>query len=230
MTPIVLVPGLLCSAEAFASQIAALWPFGPVMVASTLAGEAMDEMATSILRHAPPRFALGGISMGGYVCMEIMRQAPDRVARLALLSTSARPDTPEQSERRRAMLRQARESDFAAWVEEVLTSIMHPSRQADAGLRAVNRRMGTAVGLAGFARQTEAAIRRPDSRSSLTAIRVPTLVLVGDSDALIPPEHSQEIASLIPGSKMVVIPNCGHSSALEQPDLVSSALTTWMQS
>ena len=190
----------------------------------------MDEMATSILRQAPPRFALGGVSMGGYVCMEIMRQAPDRVARLALLDTSARPDTREQSERRHAMLRQARESDFAEWVEETLTSIMHPSRHADAGLRAVNRRMGTAVGLAGFARQTEAAIGRPDSRSSLSAIHVPTLVLVGDADALIPPEHSQEIASLVPGSKMVVIPNCGHSSPLEQPDLVSSALTTWMQS
>ena len=128
------------------------------------------------------------------------------------------------------MLTQARESDFAEWVEEALTSIRRPSRRADAGLRAVNRRMGAAVGVAGFARQTEAAIGRPDSRSSLPAIHVPTLVLMGDGDALIPPQHAQEIASLVPGSKMVVIPNCGHSSTSEQPDLVSSALTTWMQS
>lgn len=161
--------------------------------------------------------------------MEIMRQAPERVTRLALLDTSARPDTPEQSERRRTMLAQARASDFATWVEEALTSIMHPSRHADAGLRAVNRRMGLTVGVEGFARQTEAAISRPDSRPSLSTIHVRTLVLVGEDDMLIPPEHSKEIASLIRGADMVVIPNCGHSSALEQPDLVSSALMTWMQ-
>lgn len=227
--PIVLVPGLLCSAEVFAPQVAALWPFGPVTVASTLKGETMDEIAAAILQDAPPRFALAGISLGGYVCMEIMRQAPERVTRLALLDTSARPDTPEQSERRRTMLAQARGSGFATWVEEALTSIMHPSRHADAGLRAVNRRMGLAVGVEGFARQIEAAIHRSDSRPGLSAIQVPTLVLVGEDDKLIPPEHSKEIASLIPGADLVVVPNCGHSSTLEQPDRVSSALTTWMQ-
>ena len=229
VSPIVLVPGLLCSAEVFAPQIAALWSFGPVTVASTLNGETMDRIAASILHDAPPCFALAGISMGGYVCMEIMRQAPERVTRLALLDTSARPDSPEQSERRRAMLAQARDSDFATWVEEALTSIMHPSRHVDAGLRAVNRRMGLAIGVEGFARQTEAAIGRPDSRPGLSVIHVPTLVLVGEDDQLIPPEHSKEIASSISGSDMVVIPDCGHSSTLEQSDLVSSALMGWMQ-
>jgi pimeloyl-ACP methyl ester carboxylesterase len=228
-TPIVFVPGLLCSAEVFAHQTAALWAFGPVMVASTLEGETVEQIATSILRDAPPRFALVGISFGGYVCMEIMRQAPDRVDRLALLDTSARPDIPEQSERRRAMLEQARVSDFATWVEEALTSIMHPSRHTDAGLRAINRRMGVTIGLNGLARQTEAAIRRPDFRPSLGAIHIPALVLVGEEDLLIPPERSKEIASLVPAATLVVIPKCGHSSTLEQPELVSSALTKWMQ-
>ena len=229
MTPIVLVPGLLCSAEVFASQIPALWSFGPVTVALTLGGETMEAIASSILRDAPPRFALAGISMGGYVCMEIMRQAPERVARLALLDTSARPDTPEQSDLRRAMLVQARQGDFAAWVEEALTSIMHPARHADAGLRAVNRRMGLAVGLDGFACQTEATIARRDSRPELSAIHVPTLVLVGEDDKLIPPENSKEIAASIAGAELVIVPDCGHSSALEQPDRVSSALVTWMR-
>lgn len=161
--------------------------------------------------------------------MEIMRQAPERVVRLALLDTSARPDTPEQSDRRRAMLTQARQSDFAVWVEEALTSIMHPSRHADAGLRAVNRRMGLTVGLDGFVRQTEATIGRRDFRPELSAIHVPTLVLVGEDDKLIPPENSKEIASSISGADLVIVPDCGHSSALEQPDLVSSALVKWMQ-
>src|ERR1700733_4137734 len=97
MQPIVLVPGLLCSAEVFVPQVAALWPFGPVTVASTLEGKTMSEIAAAILATAPPSFALAGISMGGYICFEILRQAPERILKLALLDTSARPDTAEQS-------------------------------------------------------------------------------------------------------------------------------------
>ena len=227
--PVLLIPGLLCSAEVFAPQVPALWSVGPVMVASTLQGRTIEEIASTILQDAPPRFALAGISFGGYVCMEIMRRAPERVTRLALLDTSARPDTPEQSERRREMLAQARKADFAPWVEEALTSIMHPSRHADAGLRAVNRRMGLAVGVDGLARQIDAAIDRIDSRESLSAVQVPTLVLVGEEDRLIPPEHSREIARIVPDAEMLVIPDCGHSSTLEQPALVTSALLLWMQ-
>jgi pimeloyl-ACP methyl ester carboxylesterase len=228
-TPIVFVPGLLCSAEVFSPQVAAVWPFGPIMIASTLTGDTMAEIAAAILHDAPARFALAGISMGGYICMEIMRQAPERVLKLALLDTSALPDTPEQTNQRRAMVAQAGESDFASWGEETLTSISHPSRRTDPDLRATNRRMVQAVGLEGFARQTEAVIGRSDSRASLPAIRVPTLVLVGRDDALTPPERAQEIASLVPGAKLVVVPDCGHASTLEQPLLVSSALTTWIQ-
>jgi pimeloyl-ACP methyl ester carboxylesterase len=229
MTPILFVPGLLCSAEAFAPQAIALWAYGPVTTASTLAGDTIAEIAAAILTDAPPRFALAGISMGGYICMEIMRQAPDRVARLALLDTSAQPDTPEQTRQRRAMLEQARASDFAAWSEEALTSIVHPSRRGDTRLRQINRRMGLAVGLDGFERQTAAVISRPDARPGLSAIRVPTLILVGDSDALTPPERSEEIASLVPGARLVVIPDCGHASTIEQPELVSSALAVWLR-
>src|ERR1700761_6033308 len=104
MTTIVLVPGLLCSAEVFAPQIPALWPCGPVTIASTLEGRTMAEMASAVLAAAPPRFALGGISMGGYLCFEIMRQAPERVIKLALLDTSARPDTLGQPDQRRALI------------------------------------------------------------------------------------------------------------------------------
>jgi pimeloyl-ACP methyl ester carboxylesterase len=225
----VFVPGLLCSAEVFAHQAAALWGFGPVMVASTLEGNTVAQVAAAILRDAPPRFALAGISWGGYVCMEMVRQAPGRVIGLALLDTSARPDTPEQSARRRAMLGQAEESKFPAWAEAALGSIAHPSRQADPMLQAINRRMGIAVGLQGFARQTEAAISRPDSRPGLAVIDVPTLVLVGEDDLLTPPEFSEEIASIISGSVLVVVANCGHASTLEQPEQVTEALLAWMR-
>ena len=229
MTPIVMIPGLLCSAELYTSQMAALWPFGPVTVASTLSGTTMPEIAANILRDAPPRFALVGLSMGGYVALEIMRQAPERISKLALLDTSARPDTPEQTEQRRSLLVQAKGGDFKELLSQVMAMLPHPARRDDQHLLEVNVRMGLTVGLDGFQRQTEAIIGRADSRPYLSEITVPTLVLVGDRDPITPPFLSEEIVAAIPNSSLVVIPECGHSSALEQPEAVNRALVTWLE-
>jgi pimeloyl-ACP methyl ester carboxylesterase len=230
MTPIVLVPGLLCSAEIFEPQVAALWPYGPVTVASTLTGSTMAEIAASILSAAPPRFALAGISMGGYLSFEILRQAPERVLKLALLDTSARPDTPEQTANRRAILARAEREDFQKLAVTVLTAIFHPAHQDDPQLRAVAKRMIAAVGLDGFQRQTEAIIGRLDSVPGLSAIQVPTLVLVGDGDALTPVDRAQEMVEAIPGARLVVVKDCGHGSTLEQPEAVNRALIDWITS
>jgi pimeloyl-ACP methyl ester carboxylesterase len=224
----VLVPGLLCSSEIFAAQIPALWPSGPVTVASTLEGQTIEEVAASILRDAPPRFALAGISMGGYVAFEIMRQAASRVSRLALIDTSARPDTIEQTDARFQTLAQAR-TRFMAVALLSLASLLHPRRRGDPDLLEINLRMARAVGLAGYERQLRVAISRPDSRPLLSTIEVPTLVLVGDSDPLTPPAHSQEIAWAIGGSKLKVVPDCGHLSPIEQPAQVTQALGEWIQ-
>lgn len=228
MTPIVLIPGLLSTAEVFAHQSAALWPHGPVQVASTLGGATVGETAEAILADAPARFALAGISMGGYLAFEIMRRAPDRVIRLALLDTSALPDTPEQTAKRRALVEAARIGDFDAVVAEPMRDMLLPARRDDAGLLAMNRRMARAVGLDGLIRQQETIISRPDSRGGLAAIEVPTLVLVGDGDTLTPPERAREIASDIPGARLVIIPDCGHASTIEQPEAVSRALIDWI--
>lgn len=229
MTPILFVPGLLCSAEIFEMQAAALWPLGPTTVASTLEGDTVREVAKRILETAPPRFALAGISMGGYISLEIIRQAPERVARLALLNTTARPDTPEQTTQRRLTFAQARTGDFLSTALASLTSLIHPARQGDVSLRKINARMARAVGVEGFARQLELIISRPDSRPFLSAIAVPTLVLVGDADALTPVDCAQEIAGNISGSKLMVVPKCGHLSTIEQPHQVSIALLDWME-
>lgn len=228
MTPIVLVPGLLCSAEVFSPQITALWPYGPVTVASTLEGETIAQMAAAILAAAPERFALAGLSMGGYISLEIMRQAPERVVKLALLDTSARPDTPEQTRLRRALVSRARREGFSGLLEEALAAVVHPSRRDDPVLREINLRMGRAVGLDAFIRQTDAVIARRDSRPSLPAISVPTLVLVGDSDPLTPPHLAEEMAAAIPAARLVVAPQCGHASTLEQPEAVNRALVEWI--
>ena len=227
MTPVVFVPGLLCSSEVFAPQMAALWPFGPVTVASTLEGKTLAEMAAAILATAPERFALVGLSMGGYICFEIMRQAPDRVAKLALLNTSARPDSPEEILQRRALLGQARR-DFEATLAQVMPAILHPAHRNDPLLRETNLRMGLTVGFDSFERQTEAIIARVDSRPSLAEIRVPTLVIAGDSDPLMPRDRTEEIAAEIPGARLVVIQECGHASTLEQPEAVGRALIDWI--
>jgi pimeloyl-ACP methyl ester carboxylesterase len=228
MTPIVLIPGLLCSAEVFAPQIPALWPHGPVTVASTLRGRTIAEMADAVLAEAPPRFALAGLSMGGYIGFEILRRAPERVTRLALISTSARADRPEQARLRRAWIERVRSGRFEAFVDEAMRAPLHPSRRDDPALRDLNRRMAEAVGAEAFLRQTEAVTGRIDSRPHLPAISVPTLVLVGDSDPLTPPALSKEMASAIPNARLVVVDTCGHGSTLEQPAAVNQALAAWI--
>ena len=229
MTPIVLVPGMICSAEAFAPQISALWPYGPVTVASTLEGKTIADMAAGILASAPPQFALCGISMGGYISLEIMRQAPDRVLKLALLDTTADPEPPEGPARRRALVAQARAGDFKSVLMQVLPQILlHPDHQHDEELIDLHVRMGLMVGVEGMSRQQEAIIARADSRPDLGAIAVPTLVLVGDSDLLTPPDRSEELAAAIPGARLVVVPKCGHASTLEQPEAVNRALIEWI--
>jgi pimeloyl-ACP methyl ester carboxylesterase len=228
MTPIVLLPGMLCTPEIFASQITALWPYGPVTVASTLEGETIAEMAAAILAAAPLRFALAGISMGGYIELEIMRQAPERVTKLALLDTEARADTPEQTAQRRALLAQVDTGNFEALLALAVPAMVHPAHQNDPALREVNVRMGLTVGIERWVRQAEAVMARIDYRPCLPAISVPTLVLVGDSDTFTPPDRAEEMVAAIPGARLVVVPECGHASTIEQPDAVNRALVEWI--
>jgi len=227
--PTVLVPGLLCTGELFAPQVAALQALGPVIVASTTEGETMAAIAEAILDATPPRFALAGSSMGGYVCFEILRRAPERVARLALLSTSARPDTAVQTAQRGAYLAEGR-ADLRAALERSVPRLQHPAHRDDAALVAIQVRMGLEVGIEAFERQTRAAIGRPDSRPLLPHIAVPTLVLVGDRDPLTPPMRSREIAQGIPDARLVVVPECGHAATLEQPAAVAAELAAWRAS
>jgi len=223
-----MIPGLLGSARLYAPQLPELWRCGPVTVADHTRDDSCGAIVRRMLASAPPRFALVGLSMGGYLCFEVMRQAPGRVARLALLDTSARPDTPEQSAARRAQLAQAAAGGFAAVVESQFERLVHPARRADAALRETNRLMAGDVGVDAFARQQAALIARPDSRPTLATIDCPTLVLVGAEDQLTPPERAQEIADGIRGAQLVTVPDCGHLSTLEQPHAVTRALLGWL--
>jgi pimeloyl-ACP methyl ester carboxylesterase len=222
--PVVLVPGLNCSARLYAEQIPALWRFGPVMVADHTRDASIAAIAGQILANAPPFFALVGLSLGGYIAFEIMRQAPQRVGRLALLDTSARPDTAELTARRQAPMARARAGKLIEVADESFVFFVHPNRYGDVALRAVVRAMAEETGAEAYLRQQQAIIARPDSRPGLAAIKCPTLVLVGDSDEPTPPELAREMAAAIPGAKLVVVADCGHLSTLERPQAVTRAL------
>src|SRR5262249_733099 len=178
--PIVLIPGLTCSPRLYADQVPALWRFGPVTVADHTRDDNMAAIARRILAAAPARFALAGLSMGGYLAFEIMRQAPERVAKLALLDTGARPETPEQTHRRKVAIDLAKSGRYADVVDVVFPIYVHPKRQNDAALKQIVRDMAQDTGVDAFLRQQQAIINRPDSRPGFGAIKCPTLVLVGE--------------------------------------------------
>jgi pimeloyl-ACP methyl ester carboxylesterase len=227
--PLVLVPGLLCSATLYAPQIAALWPFGPVMVADHRRDHDIGAVAARILSEAPPRFALAGLSLGGYIAFAMSRLAPERIAKLALLNTSARSDTPEQTAARHVLITMA-ESGRLDEVTDMLTKFyLHRNRHSDEVLKGVVRAMAADTGPQAFVRQERAIISRPDSRPLLANIACPALVLVGDGDELTPLALAEEIAAGISGSRLVIVPDCGHLSTIERPDAVNAALEEWLR-
>ncbi|MBR0725274.1 alpha/beta fold hydrolase [Bradyrhizobium manausense] len=227
-TPIVLVPGLASSARIYAPVIPALWRFGPVMVANHIRDDSMAAIAARVLSEAPPRFALAGHSMGGYIALEIMRQAPERVAKLALINTQARPDSPEATARRLGLMERAKRGELRAVREESFPELVHPSRRDDADLLKLVHAQDEDVGVEGYLRQQTAIIARVDSRPTLATIRCPTLVLTGDQDNTIPNAFSKEMAEGITGAKLVVLSNCGHLSQPEQPEATTRALVEWL--
>jgi pimeloyl-ACP methyl ester carboxylesterase len=227
--PLLLVPGLGCSARLYSPQVEALWRFGPVTVVDHTRDETMEAIATRILEHAPPRFALAGLSMGGFVSFAIMRLAPQRVDRLALLDTNARADVPERMAEREKFIALVQRGRFAE-VNGILTPrYLHPNHRGERFVKIVEQ-MADDVGVEGFIRQQRAIMARPDSRPMLPGIKCPTLVLVGDSDAATPPELSKEMADAIPGAKLVIVKECGHLSTIEQPQAVNAAMAEWLQS
>ena len=171
--PLILLPGLLNTARLWGHQVRALGRRRQVHIGDIAGPNSMAALADSVLAAAPERFALAGMSMGGYVSFEIVRRAPGRVARLALLDTTAAPDLPEATERRRAQMARARDGGIAAVLPGLLPAFLGPA-QADAGLAALVTAMAEDVGVEGFVRQQTAILGRPDSRPGLAQIACPT--------------------------------------------------------
>jgi pimeloyl-ACP methyl ester carboxylesterase len=228
MRQVVMVPGLVSDADVFAPQVQALSDVATALVTDITDAPTIAAMAEAVLTSAPARFALAGHSMGGYVALEVLRRAPERVEALALLDTSARPETAQQTARRRELLALSDAQGYAALLDALWPFEVAPSRVGDAALRRRMDAMMLRTGPEVFARQTDAIIGRPDSRPHLAAISCPTLVLCGRDDVITPLDGSEQMAAGIPGADLVVLDDCGHLSTWERPEQVDAALRAWL--
>lgn len=225
-TPLILLPGLLCDRALWEPQLAGLADLADMTVGDLTHSDTMAGMAEDVLRIAPERFALAGLSMGGYVSFEIMRRAPERVSRLALLDTSARPDLPAHSKERRDMIALAKRGKFKGVTPVLMQRWVH--KMDDPQIVRTVTEMTQRVGAETFIRQQTAIIGRLDSRPGLSRIHCPTLVLCGHEDRGTPPELHREIAADIPNARLVIVPDCGHLSTLEQPGTVNREIRRWL--
>ena len=226
--PLVLVPGTLCDAALWRHQVRYLADIAEITVADHTRAERVEDIAAQILAEAPPRFALAGLSMGGYIAFAIMRLAPERVRALCLFDTSAQADGPDMRQRREDLNALVRRGTFKGVTPRMLPMFIHPDRLKDEALCAEIVRMGERVGPEAFLRQQAANMNRPDSRPGLAAIHCPTLVACGRHDKLTPLALSQEIADAIPKSKLVVIEDCAHLPTMEQPQAATAVMRYWL--
>jgi len=227
-TPLILLPGLLNDGALWRHQRDTLSDIADMTIGDLTREDQLGPMVRRILAEAPETFALAGLSMGGYLAFEIMRQAPDRVSRLALLDTSPLPDSAEQTARRRGLIDLARKGDFKGVTQRLLPLLIHPDRIRDAALTRAVMDMAGRVGRDAFIRQQTAIMNRPDSRRDLGLIHCPTLVLCGRQDGLTPPPVHADMAAALPDAAHVIVEDCGHLSPLEQPHAVSAVMRYWL--
>lgn len=227
--PVVFLPGMMCDARLFAPQLTALSPDMAVTVAPITGGDRIEEIASDLLDVLPRRFALAGLSMGGIVAMELLRRAPERITRIALMDTNPLAETPQSAAAYEPMIIGAR----AGRLDEVLRGFMKPEFLAPGPQRptVLNQlfEMGRDLGPEVLIRQVRALQRRRDQQPTLRRCKVPTLVLCGAHDTLTPLKRHAFMAELIPYARLDVIEDAGHLPTLEAPEAVTAALRAWLK-
>ena len=226
-TPLIFLPGLLCDDRLWRDQAAALADIANPLIADLTADATIEAMAVRVLKTAPERFALAALSMGGYVAFEIMRQAPERVTRLALIDTSAAPDSPKRAAARRMALASVKAGRFLGVTNRLLPQLIH-ERNLNTDIGREVQAMAQRVGVAAYARQQSAIVTRPDFRPVLPTIAVPALIGVGDSDVLTPPSEAKAIRAAIMDARLHVFQECGHLPPMEAPEETSKVLRAWL--
>jgi pimeloyl-ACP methyl ester carboxylesterase len=227
MQTMLMIPGLGSDAAVWRRTITALNGEVDCQVGNTHIDRSLHGMAQRILGEAPKSFALAGVSMGGMVALEMMKIAPERVTRLALIDTNARADAIAQTAYRHLANFVAIAGDFERLAKRSVNSLVHPSTPND--VRAELAEMGARVGVKTYIRQNGAVASRKDLRPVLQSIAIPTAVIVGSEDRLTPIEFSQEIHDLTPESTFYVIPDCGHLPPIEKPAALAVILLELMK-
>lgn len=225
---LVLACGHMCSPAQWQHQQAGLADLADIVLADLTLDDSVTNMAKRILDRAPPRFSFAGFSLGGFVAFALLRMAPERIERLALIDTSARQDSADRASRREKEIQRAEAGEFESlldpWIP-TLVSDAHPRRQVllneiEAGAKAVGRQA--------YLRQQKAMLSRPDSRENLKTVRCPVTVICGREDRLTTLEHHEEIAAAIPRARLTIVEGSGHMSTIEQPEAVTAALREWI--
>ena len=222
---------MMCDRRLFAPQLTALAGAADIWVADITRSADMGQLGRDVLADCPfERFCVAGLSMGGIVAMELLRQAPERIAGLALLDTNHRAEAPERRAARAAQIARARAGRLReVLVEEMKPNYLAPANRSNAALLDLVLAMGLALGPDVFERQSLALRDRPDSAGTLAAYGGPALVLCGRHDSLCPPERHREMASLLAASDLAVIEDAGHLATLESPAAVNAHLSAWLR-
>ena len=225
--PLLLLPGTVCDTRLFAPLLKRLAL--PVTRVIDMTGETTTpDLAKRILAEAPERFSLLGFSLGGIVALEMVAQAPERVARLALVDTTGRPDPEANGAARRGAVTRARDAGMDGYIADAWSRLVAPANVGTDELKRVITAMARDAGAEVLASQSEVAIHRADSRRRLSTIAVPTLILAGEAEQVCSLEAHEELAAGIPGARYFTIPQAGHFAPLENPAAVARHVRDWL--
>lgn len=226
--PLVLIPGFMADARSFMPQLARLGADRPVILLSPGLGDSIEKITAEIAPHLPPRFAIVAHGLGGNIAIEILRKRPEAVTRVALISTDPLPDTPQVAADRERMLVAAKTGNLAACMEQMLpASALHDAPWRDEVLALVMD-MAETLGPIQFQRHLRVLQRRPDQQKTLRKVHVPTMIIAGTSDTLVPRRRAEFLAAMMPQGCLEIIADAGHLPQLEQPEAVTKVLQTFL--
>jgi pimeloyl-ACP methyl ester carboxylesterase len=229
MTPLVLLPGMMCDARMFGPQIAALSARHTLHLPPLTGAHSMHDLAARILHHAPPHFALAGLSMGGIVAMEMLRQAPDRIAKIALMDTNPLAEALEAQSRRAPQIARVMAGGLDAVMRDEMKPLYLHNTPQRTEILDLCMDMAHALGPDAFASQSRALATRPDQTQTLRAYTGPTLILMGEHDIPCPRARHDLMHALMPQSRLAIIPDAGHLPTLEQPARTTAELIRWLE-